>query len=31
MHAQDTSELFFSDVRVPAANLLGMKAADSSR
>jgi acyl-CoA dehydrogenase len=23
MHAQDTSELFFSDVRVPAANLLG--------
>jgi alkylation response protein AidB-like acyl-CoA dehydrogenase len=23
MHAQDTSELFFADVRVPAANLLG--------
>jgi acyl-CoA dehydrogenase len=23
MHAQDTSELFFSDVRVPAQNLLG--------
>ena len=23
MHAQDTSELFFSDVRVPADNLLG--------
>jgi alkylation response protein AidB-like acyl-CoA dehydrogenase len=23
MHAQDTSELFFSDVRVPAVNLLG--------
>jgi alkylation response protein AidB-like acyl-CoA dehydrogenase len=23
MHAQDTSELFFGDVRVPAANLLG--------
>ncbi len=23
MHSQDTSELFFSDVRVPAANLLG--------
>jgi alkylation response protein AidB-like acyl-CoA dehydrogenase len=23
MHAQDTSELFFSDVRVPTANLLG--------
>ena len=23
MHAQDTSELFFSDVRVPAANMLG--------
>lgn len=23
MHAQDTSELFFSDVRVPKANLLG--------
>jgi acyl-CoA dehydrogenase len=23
MHAQDTSELFFSDVRVPAENLLG--------
>jgi alkylation response protein AidB-like acyl-CoA dehydrogenase len=23
MHAQDTSELFFSEVRVPAANLLG--------
>jgi alkylation response protein AidB-like acyl-CoA dehydrogenase len=23
MHAQDTSELFFSDVRMPAANLLG--------
>ncbi len=23
MHAQDTSELFFNDVRVPAANLLG--------
>lgn len=23
MHAQDTSELFFRDVRVPAANLLG--------
>jgi acyl-CoA dehydrogenase len=23
MHAQDTSELFFHDVRVPAANLLG--------
>jgi alkylation response protein AidB-like acyl-CoA dehydrogenase len=23
MHAQDTSELFFTDVRVPAANLLG--------
>ncbi len=23
MHAQDTSELFFSDVRVPAASLLG--------
>lgn len=23
MHAQDTSELFFDDVRVPAANLLG--------
>jgi acyl-CoA dehydrogenase len=23
MHAQDTSELFFQDVRVPAANLLG--------
>jgi acyl-CoA dehydrogenase len=23
MHAQDTSELFFSDVRVPARNLLG--------
>ena len=25
MHAQDTSELFFDDVRVPAENLLGMK------
>ena len=25
MHAQDTSELFFDDVRVPAANLLGGK------
>lgn len=25
MHAQDTSELFFDDVRVPAANLLGTK------
>ncbi len=25
MHAQDTSELFFDDVRVPAANLLGEK------
>src|SRR5207247_9013115 len=23
MHAQDTSELFFTDVEVPAANLLG--------
>ena len=23
MHAQDTAEMFFSDVRVPAANLLG--------
>ena len=23
MHAQDTCELFFDDVRVPAANLLG--------
>jgi alkylation response protein AidB-like acyl-CoA dehydrogenase len=23
MHAQDTSELFFTDVRVPVANLLG--------
>ncbi len=23
MHAQDTSELYFSDVRVPAANMLG--------
>ncbi len=23
MHTQDTSELFFTDVRVPAANLLG--------
>ena len=23
MHAQDTSELLFTDVRVPAANLLG--------
>jgi alkylation response protein AidB-like acyl-CoA dehydrogenase len=23
MHAQDTAELFFSDVRVPAANLIG--------
>jgi alkylation response protein AidB-like acyl-CoA dehydrogenase len=23
LHAQDTSELFFSDVRVPAANLIG--------
>src|SRR5204863_4821109 len=23
MHAQDTSELFFDDVRVPASNLLG--------
>ena len=23
MHAQDTAELFFADVRVPAANLLG--------
>ena len=23
MHAQDTSELFFTDVRVPAANMLG--------
>ncbi|MHB1593593.1 MAG: acyl-CoA dehydrogenase family protein [Streptosporangiaceae bacterium] len=23
MHAQDTSELFFTDVRVPAANILG--------
>ena len=22
-HAQDTAELFFSDVRVPVANLLG--------
>jgi alkylation response protein AidB-like acyl-CoA dehydrogenase len=25
MHAQDTSELFFTDVRVPAANLLGVE------
>jgi alkylation response protein AidB-like acyl-CoA dehydrogenase len=25
MHAQDTAELFFSDCRVPAANLLGME------
>lgn len=25
MHAQDTSELFFDDVRVPAGNLLGAK------
>jgi long-chain-acyl-CoA dehydrogenase len=25
MHAQDTSELFFDDVRVPAENLLGLK------
>jgi acyl-CoA dehydrogenase len=25
LHAQDTSELFFDDVRVPAENLLGMK------
>ena len=23
MHAQDTAELFFTDVRVPAENLLG--------
>ncbi|WP_122817420.1 acyl-CoA dehydrogenase family protein [Nocardioides pantholopis] len=27
LHAQDTSELFFSDVRVPAANLLGEEGA----
>jgi len=27
MHAQDTSELFFRDVRVPAANLLGEEGA----
>ena len=27
MHAQDTSELFFSDVRVPVANLLGSEGA----
>ena len=27
MHAQDTSELFFSDVRVPAANRLGPEGA----
>ncbi|MCW2928693.1 MAG: Long-chain-acyl-CoA dehydrogenase [Thermoleophilia bacterium] len=25
MHSQDTAELFFSDVRVPAANLLGVE------
>ena len=25
MHAQDTSELFFDDMRVPCANLLGME------
>ncbi|RAY14468.1 acyl-CoA dehydrogenase [Actinomadura craniellae] len=25
MHAQDTAELFFTDVRVPAANLLGQE------
>ena len=25
MHAQDTSELFFEDVRVPAANMLGVE------
>ena len=32
MHAQDTSELFFTDVEVPAANLLGEpRAAGSSR
>ncbi len=23
LHSQDTAELFFNDVRVPAANLLG--------
>ncbi len=27
MHAQDTAELFFNDVRVPAANLLGAEGA----
>jgi acyl-CoA dehydrogenase len=30
MKAQDTSELFFDDVRVPAANLLGGKKARAS-
>ena len=25
LHAQDTAELFFDDVRVPAANLLGQE------
>ena len=25
MHAQDTAELFFADVRVPVANLLGVE------
>ncbi|CAM5479985.1 acyl-CoA dehydrogenase [Streptomyces spiroverticillatus] len=30
LHAQDTSELFFQDVRVPAANLLGEEGAGFS-
>ena len=30
MHAQDTAELFFENVRVPAANLLGPRAPASA-
>ena len=31
MHSQDTSELFFNDVRVPAANLLGSPEIDTKQ
>ena len=31
MHAQDTSELFFNDVRVPAGTCSALRAAASSR
>ena len=30
LKAQDTAELFFDDVRVPAANLLGARRAGAS-